>query len=591
MKKEAEDLAISYKEIFGDDFYFTLSRHKTEDISTMDEDWLLQQNKRYIEIEKNIEKTILKLSDKLSIKYVATNEVHYANENDWLAHEILLNVKAGLCRITKGSNITSLNPKRKVMFARDFHFKTEEEMTNLFSDLPLAISNSLKIAEKCNTEISFSMRHYPKFPLDSEKNSGQYLYDICKKNIEKRYPKDVLEELFPGQNGLKKIHEKLDYEYETIFSKNLTDYLLIVADFINWAKSKGIAVGPGRGSGSGSIICYLLQITDIDPIRFGLFFERFLNPERPSYPDIDVDICMERRHEVINYMSEKYGHDKIAHIITFSTMKAKLVVKDVSRTLGIPLSTVNKIVKWIDDTSEHSLKKAIDGSIELQNAMRDDPSIKTVIDMSLKLEGLVRGTSTHAAGIIVCIDPLINHVPLCVAKDSNMMVTQFHMKPVEKVGMLKIDFLGLKTLTVIQKTVEIIKKSHNVEIDWTNLPLDDKATFQTIGNGKTSGIFQLESTGMTDLVKKLKVDAFPEIVAIISLYRPGPMAMIPSFIARKHKEEAVITDHPLLEPILAETYGHMVYQEQVITIAQILAGYTLGQADLFRKAMGEKRSC
>lgn len=585
----ASDTARRYKELFKDDFYFKLARYSVESSATIAEGWLLQEHKNYIKKEKELEAFILKLSKKLSIEYVATNEVHYADKVDWLSHEIMLNIKAGRCRtITQGAGDRTLNPKRKTMLAYDYYFKSTEAMNTIFSDLPQALANSITIADKCAVQMAFDKRHYPKFDPPTTETVDEYLYRICKKNIATRYPPHVVEKLFPKGDGLDQIHKRLDYEFKTISSKKLTDYLLMVADFITWAKGQNIPVGPGRGSGSGSIICYLLQITDIDPIRFALFFERFLNPERPSYPDIDVDICMERRHEVINYMSDTYGSDKVAQIITFSTMKARLAIKDVGRTLGLSLAKVNQLVKWIDASSKSSLQEAMEASLDIKNALEADALMKTVYDTSIKLEGAVRGTSIHAAGLIVSNDPIMEHVPLCIAKDSDMAVTQFCMKPVEKAGMLKVDFLGLKTLTIIQKTVDSIALSHKKNIDWTDLPLDDKKTFDLISVGKTLGIFQLEGTGMRDMVTKLKMNHFSEIIAAIALYRPGPMAMIPSFIARKHKEEEITVDHPLMKDILEGTYGLIVYQEQVIQIAQKLAGYSAGQADLFRKAMGKK---
>ena len=343
-------------------------------------------------------------------------------------------------------------------------------------------------------------------------------------------------------------------------------------------------MGPGRGSGAGSIILYLIGITDIEPLRFNLFFERFINPERPSYPDIDVDICMERRGEVIDYTINKYGKDKVAQIITFGTMKAKMAVKDVGRVLSVPLSKVNAIAKLIPEDLGMTLERALEIDADLQKMYETDEETKRVIDLGRKLEGSIRNTGIHAAGLIICADPLTDHIPVCNAKDVDMVVTQYSMKPVEAVGMLKIDFLGLKTLTSIQKTVDAV----DAAIDIVNLPLDDKATFDLLNHGQTLGVFQLESGGMQDLAKNLHIDKFEEIIAVGALYRPGPMEMIPTFINRKHGREPIEYDHEWMKDVLEETYGIMVYQEQVMQIASLLAGYTLGEGDVLRRAMGKK---
>ena len=347
-------------------------------------------------------------------------------------------------------------------------------------------------------------------------------------------------------------------------------------------------MGPGRGSGAGSIICYLTGITDIEPLQFNLFFERFINPERLSYPDIDVDICMDRRSDVINYTIQQYGKENVAQIITFGSMKARMVVKDVGRVLNIPLSKVNNLAKLIPEDLNITLEKALEKDPELKVVYNQDDEVKRIIDIGRKLEGSIRNTGIHAAGMIISGEPLTEHIPICIAKDSDMLVTQYSMKPVEMVGMLKIDFLGLKTLTCIKMCVDAIREGTGLEIDWINLPLDDVATFSLLNQGRTQGVFQLESGGMQELALKLHLDKFEEIIAVLSLYRPGPMDMIPSFIQRKHGKEPIEYDHPWLEPILAETYGIMVYQEQVMQIASSLANYSLGEGDVLRRAMGKK---
>ncbi len=373
-----------------------------------------------------------------------------------------------------------------------------------------------------------------------------------------------------------------------IVPKGMSDYLLIVWDFINWAKTQGIPVGPGRGSGAGSIVLYLIGITDIEPLCLNLFFERFINPERLSYPDIDVDICMDRRGEVIAYTMQKYGKDNVCQIITFGTMKAKMAIKDVGRVLSIPLSKVNIIAKLVPEDPNMTLEKAMEVDPELNSMYQQDEDANRIIDIGKKLEGSIRNTGIHAAGIIISGQPLINLIPICHAKDSEIPVTQFSMKPVESVGMLKIDFLGLKTLTSIKMCVDFIRNSQGIDIDWINLSLNDPPTFDLLNQGKTLGVFQLESGGMQDLARHLHLDKFEEVIAVLALYRPGPMDMIPSFINRKHGKETIENDHPWMKDILAETYGIMVYQEQVMQIASKLANYSLGEGDVLRRAMGKK---
>jgi DNA polymerase-3 subunit alpha len=373
-----------------------------------------------------------------------------------------------------------------------------------------------------------------------------------------------------------------------IAPKGMCDYLLIVWDFINWAKKSAIPVGPGRGSGAGSIVLYLIEVTDIEPLRFHLFFERFINPERISYPDIDVDICMDRRPDVIQYTIDKYGKSNVAQIITFNTMKARMTIKDIGRVLSVPLSKVNEICKLVPEELDITLEKALEKDPDLLKMSEEDTDTQRILEIGQKLEGSIRNTGIHAAGIIVSGQNLSDLIPVCVAKDADIPVSQFSMKPVEQVGMLKIDFLGLKTLTAIQMSVKAIFESSGKLIDWVNLPLDDKATFDLLNQGKTLGVFQLESGGMQDLARQLHLDRFEEIIAVGALYRPGPMDMIPSFINRKHGREPIENDHPWMKEILDETYGIMVYQEQVMQIASKLAGYSLGEGDVLRRAMGKK---
>lgn len=601
-----------FLDVFGDDFYVELQRHSSDESDIQkdkmaDEPWLLQNYQDYIAKQNKLNATLLKAAKKYSIKCVATNDSHYVERKDWKAHEILINIQSGEpCEIWEKDSLGNLkakvpNPKRRCYSSHEVYFKSPDEMQKLFSDIPEAISNTLEIANKCHYEMRFDVKHYPVFyPPHLKENvseqerkvaSEEFLKELCYKNIPLRYSSDKIEMIqknIPDKDPMDLIHKRLEMELNIILSKGMCDYLLIVYDFINWAKQSKIPVGPGRGSGAGSIILYLIGITDIEPLRFNLFFERFINPERLSYPDIDVDICMEKRGEVIDYTLNKYGHENVAQIITFGTMKAKMAIKDVGRVLNVPLSKVNQIAKLIPDELGITLDKALEVDPDLSRQYQEDTETKRIIDMAKALEGCVRNTGIHAAGIVISGEPLIEHVPICNAKDSELAATQFSMKPIEQVGMLKMDFLGLKTLTCIQKTVNTIHEIHQKSIDWTNLPLDDKNTFDLLNKGKTLGVFQMESAGMADLAIKLHIDFFEEIIAVNALYRPGPMSMIPSFINRKHGKEKIEIDHPWMEDILKETYGVMVYQEQVMQIASKLANFSLGEGDVLRRAMGKK---
>ncbi len=602
-----------HQEMFGEDYYFELQRHSmSEEVMRSDrmdqESWLYQKARDTSALQERVNQELVRLSKEHSIRIVATNDIHYIERDDWQAHEILLNIQSGEPREiwerdSRGNAKNRMpNPKRSALFTHELYFKSPEQMAELFSDLPEALEETVRIAEKCQLDLDFNTKHYPVFlPPDLEEKAvtkeerraaaEKYLYELCLKNVPARYTPEHLAEVqkrVPGKEPLVVVKERFEYEFGILSSKGMCDYMLIVYDFIDWAKGKGIPMGPGRGSAAGSIIAYLLGITDIEPLRFSLFFERFINPERVSYPDIDVDICMERRQEVIDYTVRKYGKDKVAQIITFGTMKAKMAIRDVGRVLNVALPKVNEIAKLVPEDPNMTLEKSFQLDPELGRLMEVDSEARSVLEMAKKCEGSIRNTSTHAAGLIISASPITDHVPVCTAKDSDMVVTQFAMKPVESVGMLKIDFLGLKTLTCIQKCVDGIAETSGQQINWSNLPLDDAPTFDLLNQGKTLGVFQLESGGMQDLAKQLHIDVFEEIIAVGALYRPGPMDMIPSFIARKHGREAIEIDHPLMKEILAETYGVMVYQEQVMQIASRLAGYTLGEGDVLRRAMGKK---
>ncbi|MCH9614401.1 MAG: DNA polymerase III subunit alpha [Chlamydiia bacterium] len=586
------------KPLFREDLYVELLDHTMLDTSEFTrESWLYQRYEEVITKQKEINEALIKTG----LPAVITNDVHYLNPDDWKAHEILMNVQSGEpCEIWERDSFGNPkakvpNPKRKVMASREHYFKSGEEMLALF---PGVSDKSLEIAEKCNFKFDFKARHYPVFeppgeyaPEEREQKSADYLRQLCEEGIPYRYNEERLakvQEKYPESDPMQVVKDRLAGELEIIITKGMCDYLLIVHDFIAWAKGQGIPVGPGRGSGAGSIILYLIGITDIEPLRFNLFFERFINPERLSYPDIDVDICMDRRQEVIEYTLKKYGHDKVAQIITFGTMKAKMAIKDVGRVMNVPLAKVNGIAKLVPDDLGITLDKALEVDPDLLSAYNSDPETKMLLDFARQVEGSIRNSGVHAAGLIISGDPLTEHIPVCVAKDAEIATTQYSMKPVEAVGMLKIDFLGLKTLTSIQKACEAIEKYRGVHIDWVNLPLEDQKTFELLNHGKTLGIFQLESGGMQDLARQLHIDKFEEIIAVGALYRPGPMEMIPSFINRKHGREKIEVDHPRMKEIIEETYGIMVYQEQVMQIAQHLAGYSLGEGDVLRRAMGKK---
>lgn len=602
-----------YQNLFKEDYYLDLQRHQMsaetirgDNLSA--ESWLVQQYQDYINRQHKLNEELVRLSQQRSIPLVATNDVHYLDREDWRAHEILMNIQSGEpCEIWEKDSLGNPkfripNPKRQVYSSHEYYFKSIEQMETLFADQPDALRQTVIIAEQCQVEIDFKTKHYPIYiPPGFEKgvlNKDQqqqevekFLWKLCEEGIPRRYTPERLakvKEIFPDQDPMQIVRDRLNYEMSIIVPKGMSDYLLIVWDFINWAKRNSIPMGPGRGSGAGSIVLYLIGITDIEPLRFHLFFERFINPERISYPDIDVDICMDKRGEVIAYTLQKYGKDNVAQIITFGTMKAKMALKDVGRVLSVPLSKVNHLAKLVPEDLNITLEKALEKDQDLRTLYETDEEVTKLFDMALKLEGSIRNTGIHAAGIIISGAPLTELIPICAAKDSDMPVTQFSMKPVESVGMLKVDFLGLKTLTAIQICVDAIKASTGREIDWVNLPLDDKNTFDLLNQGKTAGVFQLESGGMQDLARQLHLDKFEEIIAVGALYRPGPMDMIPSFINRKHGREPIENDHPWMKDILSETYGIMVYQEQVMQIASKLANYSLGEGDVLRRAMGKK---
>lgn len=611
-KKIDEEISF-YKTLFGKDFFLQISLNRMthaelKKCDVLDEAWVQQQMESGYKAQEEVTEKLKEISKKEGIELVVAPDIRYSEKDDFLAHEVMMNVSSGeTIQIVEQSAYGKepsvfKNPKRKIASSFNLHFLSPDEIKERYGEFEKAVAKTLEIADRCNVDFDFDIKHYPVYTpehirgkkISAEKRlleANNFLRKLCQEGIEKRYGEEELSRVrgkHPDKDPFEVIKDRLAYELEIIISKGMGDYLLIVYDFIDWAKKNKIPVGPGRGSGAGSIILYLIGITDIEPLGFSLFFERFINPERVSYPDIDVDICMERRSEVIRYTIEKYGSDKVAQIITFGTMKAKMAIKDVGRVLNMPLSKVNSIAKLIPDEIGTTIEAALTIDPELRRLCAEEKSVKILIDLARKLEGSVRNTGVHAAGVIIAERPLTELIPVCNAKDTDLLVTQFSMKPVEKCGMLKIDFLGLKTLTSIQKTVDSISVHKGIDLDWVNLSLNDKKTFDLLNQGKTSGIFQLESAGMQDLVRQLHVDHFEEIIAVGALYRPGPMEMIPSFISRKHGKEKIEYDHEWLKDILKETYGIMVYQEQVMQIASLLAGYTLAEGDVLRRAMGKK---
>ena len=532
-------------------------------------DFYLELMDHFIPEQKTINEELIKLSREMNLPLIATNDAHYHTKNDAYAHDVLLCVQTG----------SVLSETRRMRFAtQEFYLKTPDEMAQLFSSVPEALKNTLEIAEKCNAKFDFNRRLLPHFVSPDGFSNYDYLEHLCKEGLKKRY-----------NNIDDTIMKRLDFEITMIRNMGFVDYFLIVWDFIHYAKGESIPVGPGRGSAAGSIVAYLLGITDIDPLRYDLIFERFLNPERVSMPDIDIDFCYERRGEVINYVTRKYGKDNVGQIATFGTLGAKAVIRDVGRVMGMEYGEVDKIAKLIPNELKMTLQKALDTNPDLLYRYKSDNQVKTLIDTAFALEGNVRNTGTHAAGVVISGKPLTDYVPLYVSNNGEVS-TQFNMKLVEKLGLLKMDFLGLKTLTILDHAVKIVERTHGKKIVLNDLPLDDEKTYQLLCAGKSIGLFQLESGGMRELLVKLKPNCFEDIIALVALYRPGPLGsgMVDDFINRKHGRTKIKYALPELEPILKDTYGIILYQEQVQKISSVLGGFSLGQADLLRRAMGKK---
>ncbi len=547
--EEAKALALQMKDIFGPAHYY------------------LEMQDHGIPEQRQVNAELLRLSKETGIGLVATNDVHYVRREDAQAQDILLCIQTGK---------TVDDQDRMSMTGDQFYLKSPEEMEALFGWCPQALANTAEIAARCQVDFEFGHLHLPDFPTPGNEDHAQYFRRLCYEGLARRYDPITPE-----------IQQRMEYEIRTIEQMGYVDYFLIVWDFIRFARSKNIEVGPGRGSGAGSICAYALAITEVDPIRYSLLFERFLNPDRVSMPDIDIDFCYERRGEVIDYVIEKYGADHVAQIITFGTMAARAVIRDVGRALNMSYGEVDVIAKMVPNELNITLQKALEKSSDLREKIAEDPAAARLMELARKLEGLPRHASTHAAGVVISQKPLTEYLPL--ARNGQVTTTQFPMTTVEELGLLKMDFLGLRTLTVIRDAVDMICASTGEQVDIRGLSFDDPAVYGIISEGDTDGIFQLEGQGMRNFLRELKPDRFEDIIAGISLYRPGPMEYIPKYIHGKNHPDQVVYDHPLMERSLAVTYGCMVYQEQVMQIVRDLAGYSLARSDLVRKAMSKKK--
>jgi DNA polymerase-3 subunit alpha len=548
---QAEKKALEYQQIFGPgNFYLEVqNRHQNKD-------------------QKIVNKNIFKISQKLNIPVVATNDVHYTKKEDAEIQDILI------CLQTKKKK---KDQDRMSYLGDDFSLRSVQEMKQDFKDHPEVIINTQKIVDQCNLEIELGKVKLPPFPIPKEENNNQYLKNLCQKKISQRYPQI--------NNEIKK---RLSYELEVIEKTGFASYFLIVQNFVNWAKENNIVVGPGRGSAAGSIVSYILGITDIDPLRYGLIFERFLNPDRIAMPDIDLDFADTKRDQVLEYVEDKYGRDHVSQIITFGTMAARAAIRDVGRVLDYPYAFCDKLSKMVPFNTP--LSKALKISSELREIYQTNEDAKKIIDPAQKLEGVARHASKHACGVVIAPQPLVQYVPLQydVSGGEKTTITQYDMHIIEGLGLLKMDFLGLRNLTIIEKTLKLIKYNHQQKIDISKIPLDDQKTFNLLQKAATTGIFQLESSGMQRYLKKLKPTVFKDIIAMVALYRPGPMELIPNYIDGKHGKIKPTYLHPKLRPILDTTYGIAIYQEQILRIARDLAGFSLSEADVLRKAVGKK---
>ena len=551
MYEDAKKAALRYQDIFGKgNFFLELQDHGIPE-------------------QQNVNQQLLKMHRETGIELVATNDVHYTLAEDAQPHDVLLCLQTG----------KKLADEDRMRYeGGQYYVKSPEEMERLFPYAPEALENTHKIAQRCHVEIEFGVTKLPKFDVPEGYTSWEYLNELCFKGLEERY-RPVTEEL----------KERLNYELSTIRNMGYVDYFLIVWDFIKYARDHDIMVGPGRGSAAGSLVAYTLGITQLDPIRYDLLFERFLNPERVSMPDIDVDFCFERRQEVIDYVRRKYGDDCVVQIVTFGTLAARGVIRDVGRVMDLPYAQVDTIAKMIPQELNITIDKALQMNPELKKVYEDQKEIHDLIDTAKRLEGLPRHTSMHAAGVVISQKDVSEYVPLSRASDGSI-VTQFTMTTLEELGLLKMDFLGLRTLTVIQNAVHLIEQDAGVKLDMQHIDYNDKKVLDSLGTGRSDGVFQLESAGMKNFMKELKPQSLEDVIAGISLYRPGPMDFIPQYIRGKNRPDTIKYDCPQLESILKPTYGCIVYQEQVMQIVRNLAGYTLGRSDLVRRAMSKKKA-
>ncbi len=549
---QAKRMIDEYKSIFGKDNFY------------------LEIQDNLIPEQDTVNRELIKFAKDMDLGLVATNDVHYIEKDHARAHETLLCIQ---------TQTTLDDPNRMRLQTDEFYFKSKREMARTFGDLaPEALKNTIAIAEKCNLELDFKRARLPNYKTPEGKTGEGYLRELVQEGLKTRYPE-----------GDPEVKKRVEHELKIIENFGYTSYFLIAWDFVHYAKQNNIPVGPGRGSAAGSVVSYALGITSIDPLRYDLLFERFLNPERISLPDIDIDFCYERRAEVIDYVVKKYSKENVAQIITFGTMMAKAVIRDTGRALGMAYSDVDKIAKLIPTELNMTLNQALEQEPELRNLYKSDPKIAQLIETSLVLEGLTRHASTHAAGVVISEEPLVNHVPLYKIQDGQI-TTGYPMTSLEKIGLLKMDLLGLRTLTVLSEAIKIIRRTKGVDVDMEKLLLDDKNTYKLLANAESIGVFQLESSGMRDLLKKLRPERFEDIIALLALFRPGPIGsgMLDDFMKRKHGEIKFRYDHPLLEPILKETYGVILFQEQAMRIASSLAGFSLAQADNLRRAMAKK---
>ena len=549
---KAREVAGWYLEVFGRDAYF------------------IEVQAHGLEEQAKVTEGALRIARALNVPVVGTNDSHYLDAAHARAHEVLLCIQTGT---------TLKDPNRWRFSSNHFYLKSAEEMRQVFADLPGAHRETLEVAERCNLDLPFGEIHLPRYEVPQDFTLDSYLAHLAQEGLKTRYPD-------PNQA----MSDRLEQELQIIQKTGFAGYFLVVWDFVSYARSRGIAVGPGRGSAAGSLVAYCLGITNLDPIKYGLLFERFLNPERVTMPDMDIDFSDDRRDEVIEYVARRYGRENVAQIITFGTLGAKAVIRDVGRGLGMPYAEVDKIARMVPNQLNITLDDAFRQSPPLAEAVRSNPDVGELWETAKTLEGLTRHASTHAAGVVISDRPLMEYVPLYKDPKKDEVVTQYAMGAIEKIGLLKMDFLGLRTLTVIANTAKLVRETHGIDLDSDRIPLDDPKTYQLLSEARTFGVFQLESSGMRDLLRRLRPERLEDVIALVALYRPGPMEMIPDFINRRHGRVKVSYDHELMERFLEETYGVMIYQEQVMQIASELAGFSMSEADILRRAMGKKDS-